>query len=165
MSHNVAIVSWRPLTWPRGVQIRGPAGAAGPGTPGRHRGAVQVRGGLLQRQRQPAQLLGDLLCHVLGEVRDTGPQQRDRRRQVDHVQLHHPAQGGEPAAAGGDDHMPGNPRRQRAARKPRPDVLHRVGVVEDQQPARDAAQPVMDLPLQDFRIGNRVQAQLTRQRA
>jgi len=51
------------------------------------------------------------------------------------------------------------------AREPRPQVVHAVSVVEDQQPSGDAAQLVMHLGLEAFRVGNRVQAQLGRQRS
>ena len=114
---------------------------------------------MFQGQRKPAQLAGDLPGDVLREVGDAGAQQRDRFGQVDDIQLQDLAQGGEPAAAGGDDHMAGDPRQVTARRAASPDVFDLVGVVEDQQPARHPAQLIMNLRPQAVRVRCRVQAE------
>ena len=142
-----------------GVQLSAPAAQQLQVLLAGHLGAVQPGGGLLQRQRQPAQLLGDLLAGLLVQVGHPGPQHPDRVRQVDHVQVQHLPHRGEPAPAGRDDHMPGDTGRQRPGRQPRPDVLGPVGVIEDQQPSRHVAQPVVHQRLQRLGVSGRVQAQ------
>ncbi len=141
------------------MQVGGAAAQQVQVFPGWHPGAVQVRCGLLQRQRQLPEFQGDLLPGLLAEIRDAGTQQAHRIRQIDHLQVHHRPQGGEPAAPGRDNHVAGNPGRQRHRRQPRLDVLSRVGVVEDQQPSRHTTQRVTDLITQRLGVRDRLQAQ------
>jgi hypothetical protein len=123
-----------------------------------HLGTVHVRGGLFQRERELPELVRDLLPDLIAEFRDAGPQQPHSRRHVEHVQVQHPAQRREPAAPGRGDHMTRDPGRKRPARQPRRDLPHRVSVVEYQQPARHAAQRIVDLIAHRVRIGGRLHA-------
>jgi hypothetical protein len=147
------------------VQIGGAGAQQLQVLPARHLGAIHIRGGLLQRQRQPPEFPRDLLAGILVQIGDAGAQQPHRGRQVDHVQVHDRPQRGEPAAPGGGNHMTRDPRRKRPRRQPRQDIPGRVGIIEDQQPARHAAQRVMDLIPHNLRVGSRVQSQPGGQRS
>jgi hypothetical protein len=105
---------------------------------GRHTGLVQVRGHLVQRERQIAQPLRESRGMVLGEGRCPATQERGGVATVEGAQVHHSTDGAKSVPPGGDKYFARTIGQQPA------DVIGFFRVVEDQQPTPHATQMALD---------------------